>query len=108
MYISKTRFINWTRCPMYFPMELKYNPTGKDDIDAERERREEILRELLDGMKESAMGSAESTEEEDDEEFDDTPSPELEALLPYYIQVEDVALKVAKKYFDGTFQTQKL
>ena len=108
MYISKTRFINWTRCPMYFPMELKYNPTGKDDIDAERERHEEILRELLDGMKESAMGSAESTEEEDDEEFDATPSPELEALLPYYNQVEDEALKVAKKYFDGTFQTQEL
>ena len=92
---------------MYFPMELKYNPTGKDDIDAERERREEILRELLDGMKESAMGGTEFSEE-DDEEFDATPSPELEALLPYYNQVEDEALKVAEKYFDGTFQTQKL
>ena len=107
MYISKSRFINWTRCPMYFPMELKHNPTGKDDIDAERERREEILKELADGMNESTMESAESTEE-DDEKFDATPSPELEALLPYYNQVEDEALKVAKKYFDGKFQNQKL
>ena len=107
MYISKSRFINWTRCPMYFPMELKHNPTGKDDIDAERERREEILRELAESMRESAMESAESPEE-DDEEFDSAPSPELEALLPYYNQVEDEALKVAKKYFDGAFQTQKL
>ena len=83
MYISKSRFINWTRCPMYFPMELKHNPTGKDDIDAERERREEILRELAESMRESAMESPESPEE-DDEEFDSAPSPELEALLPYY------------------------
>ena len=91
---------------MYFPMELKHNPTGKDDIDAERERREEILGELLDSMKESAMGTTEFPEEE--EEFDAMPSPELEALLPYYNQVEEEALKVAKKYFGGTFQTQKL
>lgn len=55
MYISKSRFINWTRCPMCFPMELKHNPTGKDDIDAERERLEEFFGELADGMKESAI-----------------------------------------------------
>ena len=107
MYISKSRFINWTRCPMYFPMELKHNPTGKDDIDAERERREEVLGELLDSMKDSTMGDAEFSEE-DDEKFDSAPSPEHEALLPYYNQVENEALRVAKKYFDGTFQSQKL
>ncbi|MBR5825289.1 MAG: DUF2779 domain-containing protein [Paludibacteraceae bacterium] len=102
MYISKSRFINWTRCPMYFPMELKHNPTGKDDIDAERERREEILGELLDSMKDSTMGDAEFSEE-DDEKFDSAPSPEHEALLPYYNQVENEALRVAKKYFHGSF-----
>ena len=107
MYISKSRFINWTRCPMYFAMELKHNPMGKDDIDAERERREEILGELAESIKESAMESAEFSEE-NDENFDTTPSSELEALLPYYNQVEDEALKVAKKYFDGKFQNQKL
>ena len=107
MYISKSRFINWTRCPMYFAMELKHNPMGKDDIDAERERREEVLGELAESIKESAMESAEFSEE-NDENFDTTPSPELEALLPYYNQVEDEALKVAKKYFDGKFQNQKL
>ena len=102
MYISKSRFINWTRCPMYFPMELKHNPTGKDDIGAERERREEMLMELVEGM------TTDNSDEEDEEEFNSAPTPELEALLPYYNQVEDEALKVAKKYFDGTFQSQKL
>ncbi len=96
MYISKTRFINWTRCPMYFPMELRHNPTGRDDIDAERERREERLGELK-----AEILLAEGGEE--DEEFDATPGPELEALLPYYNQVEEEALKVARRYFHGSF-----
>lgn len=97
MNISKTRFINWTRCPMYFPMALKLNPTGKADIDDERERREERLAELREGVKSSDGFDAE------DEEFDAQPGPELEALLPYYNKVEEEALKVAKKYFRGTF-----
>lgn len=97
MNISKTRFINWTRCPMYFPMDLKFNPTGKADIDDERERREERLAELREGVKASDGFDAE------DEEFDAQPGPELEALLPYYNKVEEEALKVAKKYFRGTF-----
>ncbi|MBR2395952.1 MAG: hypothetical protein IKB00_05030, partial [Bacteroidaceae bacterium] len=44
MFISKSRFINWTRCLIYFPMELKRNPTGKEDIDVERERRRDAER----------------------------------------------------------------
>lgn len=96
MYISKSRFINWTRCPMYFPMDLKYNPAGKTDIDAEREHREEMIAELI-----GSMPSSES--DDDDETFDASASEELAALLPYYQQVEEEALKVAKKYFRGTF-----
>lgn len=98
MYISKSRFINWTRCPMYFPMELKHNPSGKNDIDIERERRMEMLEELKVGVT-----SVEYSESDEDESFIAEPSEELEALLPYYNQVEDEALKVAKKYFRGTF-----
>lgn len=87
---------------MYFALELKHNPTGKDDIEAERERREEMLMELAEGM------APDKSDEEVEEEFNSAPSPELEALLPYYNQIEDEALKVAKKYFRGTFQSQKL
>ena len=78
---------------MYFPMELKHNPMGMDDIDAERERREEMMSELISGMS-SAEGSV------DEEEFDAKPSEELETLLPYYNQVEDEALKVAQRYVE--------
>ena len=81
---------------MYFPMELKHNPTGKDDIDVERELREERLEELAESM--ATEGFA-----EEDEEFGLSRRPELDALLPYYQQVEEEALKVAKKCFHGTF-----
>lgn len=97
MYISKSRFINWTRCAMYFPMDLEHNPRGMDDIDAERERHKEMMTDLIAGITSS------DDFEYDEEEFDVKPSEELEALLPYYNQVEDEALKVAKRYFSGTF-----
>ena len=84
---------------MYFAMDLKHNPTRKDDINAERERREEMMEELAAGVS-SSSGVEDS---EDDDQFNAAPSPELDALLPYYNQVEDEALKVAKKYFHGTF-----
>ena len=82
---------------MYFAMELKHNPSGMPDIDDERERREEMMAEFNEGAKSSDDGG------EDEEVFDAKPSPELEALLPYYNQVEEEALKVARKYFKGTF-----
>lgn len=78
-------------------MDLKHNPTGKDDIDAERERHAEMLEEMRDGAESSGSAG------EEEEEFDASPSAELEALLPYYNKVEDEALKVARKYFKGTF-----
>ena len=74
-------------------MDVKYNPTGKRDID---ERREEMMAEMA-----AEMGSSDG--EEDEESFDAAPSVELEALLPYYNRVEDEALKIARKYFPGTF-----
>ena len=82
---------------MYFAMELKYNPSGKSDID---DRREEMLEELA-----SNMGSSDDSDEgaDDEEKFDAKASAELEALLPYYNRVEDEALKVARKYFHGSF-----
>ena len=33
---------HWTRCLMYFAMDLKHNPFKKTDIDVERERREAL------------------------------------------------------------------
>ena len=103
MYISKSRFINWTRCPMYFAMELKHNPMGMPDIDDVRERWREMMEEMRDGMSSSA-----STEESEEESFDASRSLELDALKPFYERVENEALKVAKRYFRGTFVADHL
>ena len=84
---------------MYFAMELQHNPSGMPDIDAKAERRREMIEEFRDGVK-SSEGSG---EEDDEESFDSTLSPELETLRHYYQRVEEEALKVAKKYFKGTF-----
>ncbi len=97
MYISKTRFVNWTRCPLYLPIEIEYNPNGYNDIDDEKERRRELLADISENICPS------ESESEENEVFDVSLSPELETLLPYYNQVEDEALKVAKKYFKGSF-----
>lgn len=59
---------------MYFPMELKHNPTGKDDIDAERERREEMLSELSESMATSRF----SEDDDNREALNDTASETLE------------------------------
>lgn len=93
MYISKSRFINWTRCPMFFAMDLKHNPTNQ--IDIENEHRKEVLNELFDAS--VLFGESE------DEEFNVNPGEEFDAMLPYFNRVEEEALKVAKKYFHGTF-----
>ena len=85
---------------MYFPMDLTYNPTRGGDIDDERERREEMLAELKEGVT-SSENYVDS--EEDEETYDAAPGPELEALLPFYHKVEDEALKVAKRVFNGSF-----
>ena len=99
MYISKSRFINWTRCPMYYAMEKEQNLTGMNDIDEELERRRERLAELKEGV---FSYDNDNDYDSDAEESDSQPGPELQALLPYYKQVEEEALKVAKKYFRGT------
>ena len=74
---------------MYFARDLKHNPLKKTDIDAERERRAEMLAELM-----NETGSSEGAE--DEEEFDAKPSEELEALLPYYNHLSFAALCTKK------------
>lgn len=81
---------------MYYAMEKEQNPTGMNDIDEELERRGERLAELKVEARSSDNFNT------DEEESDSQPGPELQALLPYYKQVEEEALKVAKKYFRGT------
>lgn len=98
MAITKTNFINYTRCSRYAALE----EVKKERLDADisileykKEEELEILKELIDGMYES--------DNETEEEIDliDVKNPQLEAMMPYYKQVEVLATRFAQKHFGG-------
>ena len=78
---------------MYFAMDLKHNPLKKTDIDAERERREEMLAELMSGT-----GSSEGAE--DEEEFDAKPSEEADpkGLVSFLYRVSESCRKAPPEF----------
>ena len=96
MAITKTDFINFTRCPRYVGLEQ----VKKENLDADitydeykNKEKSEIISELY----------SEMFDETENETIDlvNKIDPQLEALLPYYKQVEIEAGKIAAKYFDG-------
>ena len=79
MAITKTKFINYTRCPYYYH---------------------------LDNLKNSDLLSKVSFKEYYEEEYknnNDIPDEQLLTMLPYYKKCEELAIDVASKCFGGTF-----
>lgn len=99
MAISKTKFINYIRCPRYVSLDnLK-----KDKLDSiisieeyKKEEEENQIAELLGAM----------FDEEGNDIIDET-SDHLKTMLPYYNEVELLAGSIAPKYFEGTFKYSK-
>ncbi len=95
MAITKTDFINYTRCPRYAAlMEVR-----KEQLDADityqkykEQELQEQLKELLGNMFEDDTYEIDLTKKE---------NKQLEALMPFYKQVEIEAGKIAEKYFQG-------
>ena len=79
MAITKTKFINYTRCPYYYHL---------DNIDKSRLNSKVTLQEYLE---EEYIFNAE------------IPDEQLEVMLPYYKKVEAIAANLATSYFDGNF-----
>ncbi len=98
MAITKTNFINYSRCPRYVGLsEIK-----KDRLDADisyeqykEEEKEERLRELL-----SQMYS--QNEEGEEEDLIDTFDPQLDVMMPYYKRIEELAGLKVEHLFKGT------
>jgi len=97
MAITKTNFINYTRCRRYVALE----EVKKERLDADisyanylEEEKKEKLSEMLSKM---------YAEDEDGSEADliDVKNPQLEAMLPYYSKVEELAAASALKTFGG-------
>ena len=98
MAITKTKFINYIRCPRYASLDnLK-----KEKLDSivtyeeyKKEENEEKIIELLDSMYDG------------DIDLIDTKDEHLEMMMPYYNEVEILAGHLAPKYFSGKFKFSK-
>ena len=92
MAITKTKFINYIRCPRYVSLDdIKLNKLDSTVSFEEYklEEQEYYLNDILDDM---------------DEELVQIKDEQLETMLPYYNMVEILAGTLAPKYFDGTFK----
>ncbi len=98
MAITKTNFINYTRCPRYASLEEIKKDRLEADIsysDYKNEEYENKVQEIVDSMYE--------TNEESGEEVDlvNIVDRQLEAMLDYYKIVEQVAGQISEKTFGG-------
>ncbi|MBO4601175.1 MAG: DUF2779 domain-containing protein [Bacilli bacterium] len=96
MAISKTDFINYSRCPRYAVLDKVKKEKYDADIsisDYKNQEKEELIEEMLSSM----------YEYDGDEEIDlvDQPNRQLEAMMEYYKQVEIEAGRLTEKYFGG-------
>ena len=95
MAITKTNFINYSRCPRYAALEEIKSEKLDADItykEYKKEEEGECLKEILG-----------SIFEDDTYEVDLTNkvNKQMEAMMPYYKMVEIEAGRITKKYFGG-------
>lgn len=99
MAITKTKFINYVRCPRYVALDDLKKEKLDSMITIEEYKKEEELEhitELLSGMFDS-----------EGNDLIDIKNEHLETMLPYYNKVEILAGEIASKYFDGSFKFSK-
>lgn len=95
MAVTKTKFINYVRCPRYVALDDIKKEKLESNVTIEEYRtseKEEVIRELMDGMFDS-----------DGVDVIDKMSDNMEVMLPYYNRIELLAGSLAHKYFKGKF-----
>lgn len=98
MAITKTDFINYTRCRRYSALE----EVKKDRLDADISYEEYKKQETLEQIKE-LLGSMYDTDEFDEEvDLTEKENAQLRAMMPYYKQVELEAGRITSEMFGGT------
>lgn len=99
MAITKTKFINYVRCPRYVALDDLKKEKLDSMISIEEYKKEEELEhitELLGGMFDEAGV-----------DLIDIKNEHLETMMPYYNKVEILAGELAPKYFKGSFKFSK-
>ena len=95
MAITKTNFINYSRCPRYAALEeIKCEKLDADITYKEYKHEEESeqLKEILGSIFEDDTYEVDLTNKVD---------KQMEAMMPYYKMVEIEAGRITKKYFGG-------
>ena len=97
MAITKTNFINFTRCKRYASLEELHNEKLSSDLSIEeylKEEQEEEKKDLLGSMFEAM---------EEGEDIDKTVKidRQLEAMMEYYKETEVTAGKEVERLFEG-------
>lgn len=97
MAITKTDFVNYTRCSRYAALSEVHKEKLDADISyteyKEQEEKDQV-KELLAGMFEDEEYQVDLTKKE---------NKQLNAMLPFYKTVELEAGRIAKEYFEGKF-----
>lgn len=97
MPITKTNFINYSRCPRYVALDNIKKEKLLSDVSYEEYVAEENIARI-----EEMLGNMFELDENGEEvDLVDKLDRQLEAMLPYYNKVEEEAGKTAKKYFGG-------
>ena len=97
MAISKTSFINYTRCPRYVALDEVHKEKLNADITYEEykaEEEKEKLNELLGSM-------YEVDENENEQDLINKENRYLEVMMPYYKEIENLVGKYVKEHFPG-------
>lgn len=96
MAITKTNFINYSRCRRYVALQEVKKERLNADISYEEYKNEEledIVKELL--------GDMYSNDGEIEEDLIDVEDPQLKVMLPYYKEIELLAGKKVENLFGG-------
>lgn len=96
MAVSKTQFINYSRCPRYVALDEVKRERLYADITYEEyleDELEEKINEILSSMYQEG--------EEGEEDLIDRVDEELMVMLPYYKKIEELAGKKIEKLFPG-------
>ena len=99
MAITKTKFINYVRCPRYVALDDLKKEKLDSMISIEEYKKEEELEhitELLGNMFDDSGN-----------DLIDIKNEHLQTMMPYYNKVEILAGELAPKYFEGSFKFSK-
>lgn len=98
MAITKTKFINYIRCPRYVALDDLKKEKLDSMITLEEYKKEEENEKILELLGSMFDGNT---------DLIDVPNEHLETMMPYYNKVELLAGDIASKYFKGTFKYSK-